>query len=132
MACRLNGKEERIAKEIEKREQECLHTLPVSHLALTGPQFIQCTPCRLKREEQRIAKEIEEREQEEARKLLEQAQSKKGVKKINIADGAPLDKATLMNQVHASPGCSPACNGSLQGPNDRASGSPPADQCRLT
>ena len=58
--------------------------------------------CRLKREEQRIAKEIEEREQEEARKLLEQAQ-KKGVKKLNIAEGAPLDKATLMNQVRRSP-----------------------------
>lgn len=54
---------------------------------------------RLKREEQRIAKEMEEREQEEARKLLEQANTKKGVRKLNIADGAPIDKATLMNQV---------------------------------
>lgn len=53
---------------------------------------------RLKREEQRIAKEIEEREQEEARKLLEQAQ-KKGARKLNIAEGAHLDKVTLMNQV---------------------------------
>ena len=59
--------------------------------------------CRLKREEQRIAKEIEEREQEEARKLLEQAQMKKGVRKLNIADGAPLDKVTLMNQVTLRP-----------------------------
>ena len=41
---------------------------------------------------------MEEREQEEARKLLEQA-NKKGVRKLNIAEGAPLDKATLMNQV---------------------------------
>ena len=42
---------------------------------------------------------MEEREQEEARKLLEQANTKKGVRKLNIADGAPIDKATLMNQV---------------------------------
>ena len=61
---------------------------------------------RLKREEQRIAKEMEEREQEEARKLLEQA-NKKGVRKLNIAEGAPIDKATLMNQVtlHSSQTC---------------------------
>ena len=71
---------------------------------MLGARFIRRTSCRLKREEQRIAKEIEEREQEEARKLLEQAQGKKGVKKINIADGAPLDKATLMNQVRSSLG----------------------------
>ena len=42
---------------------------------------------------------MEEREQEEARKLLEQANTKKGVRKLNIAEGAPIDKATLMNQV---------------------------------
>ncbi|EIE20453.1 hypothetical protein COCSUDRAFT_30620 [Coccomyxa subellipsoidea C-169] len=54
---------------------------------------------RLKREEARIAKEIEEREQEEARKMLEAAQKKIGAKRLNIADGATLDKATLMNQV---------------------------------
>ncbi|KAK9917232.1 hypothetical protein WJX75_002153 [Coccomyxa subellipsoidea] len=54
---------------------------------------------RLKREEARIAKEIEEREQEEARKMLEAAQKKIGNKRLNIADGATLDKATLMNQV---------------------------------
>ncbi|CAL8465076.1 g4611 [Coccomyxa elongata] len=54
---------------------------------------------RLKREEARIAKEIEEREQEEARKMLASVQTKIGSKRLNIADGAPLDKATLMNQV---------------------------------
>ena len=60
-----------------------------------------CGLCRhrLKREEARIAKEIEEREQEEARKMLEAAQKKIGTKRLNIADGATLDKATLMNQV---------------------------------
>ncbi len=59
-------------------------------------------PLRLKREEARIAKEIEEREQEEARKMLASVQTKIGSKRLNIADGAPLDKATLMNQVHLS------------------------------
>lgn len=54
---------------------------------------------RLKREEQRIAKEMAEREQEEARKLLEAAQKKIGGKRLNIADGATLDKDTLMSQV---------------------------------
>ncbi len=64
-------------------------------------------PIRLKREEARIAKEIEEREQEEARKMLASVQTKIGSKRLNIADGAPLDKATLMNQVHPlhSAGC---------------------------
>ncbi len=79
-----------------------------SPLLLTGQVSMRCATCRLKREEQRIAKEIEEREQEEARKLVEQAQ-KKGVKKLNIADGAPLDKATIMNQVPPSLDCIPAC-----------------------
>ena len=45
---------------------------------------------------------MEEREQEEARKLLEQA-NKKGNRKLNIAEGAPIDKATLMNQVTSQP-----------------------------
>lgn len=58
---------------------------------------------RLKREEARIAKEIEEREQEEARKMLEAAQKKIGAKRLNIAEGATLDKVTLMNQARHSP-----------------------------
>jgi hypothetical protein len=64
-------------------------------------------PRRLKREEARIAKEMEEREQEEARRLLEAAQKKIGSKRLNIADGATLDKASLMNQVPAAGPLSP-------------------------
>ena len=65
----------------------------------------------MKREEARIAAEMEERDQEEARKLLEAAQKRMGSKRLNIVDGAHLDKQQLMTQVGGAGAAAPPQQG---------------------